>query len=184
MRSTLAPRAAVYLAIGFYITFMQGRGYNTFIHNGGIRWAMETLVWLAGGVIVANLAPLAAKKFRASYSGKLTFWLPEVLLAVGVIALVLANPFNTDELIYRYFVAIVASWGFANAASTAYQTLSAAKGSQDRKDGVTSTALSLALGLLFVSAPLGALPAVGFLAAYLAIMGVHLGISAATARKG
>jgi len=174
----------VLLAVGLYFIFMQGRGYNTFVHNGGIRWALATLVWLGSGLALASLVPLISKRTRADYLEKIKYWLPELLLSSGLAALAFSNPFNSDQKVYSYFVAIVAAWGFANSALTAFQAASAAKGSQDRKDAVTSTALNVVLGLLFLIAPLGALPATGFFAAYLAIMGIHLGISAATPHKG
>ena len=175
MRFNLAPRAAVLLAIGLDITFKQGRG---------ITWAIGMLFWMGLGLVIANLAPLAVSKFRKDYLANVKLWVPEILLAAGLAYGSFANPFGNEGGGYGYFMSLVAVWGFGSFVVFAFNFLVQSKGSQDRKDSVTSGALGLALGILYVTAPLGAIPAVGFLGAYLVIMGVHLGISAATARKG
>lgn len=175
MRFNLAPRAAAMLAIGLDITFKQGRG---------ITWAIGMLAWMGLGLLVANLAPLAFKRFSREYLANFKLWLPEIVLAIGLVYGSYANPYGNEGGGYGYFMSLVAVWGFGSFAVFAFSFLVQQKGSQDRKDSVTSGVLGLVLGILYVTAPLGAIPAVGFLGAYLVIMGVHLGISAATARKG
>lgn len=175
MRFNLAPRAAVLLALGLDITFKQDRG---------ITWAISMVFWMGLGLAVANLAPLAINRLRTSYLINFKLWVPEVLLALGLAYGSVANPYGNEAGGYGYFLLLVAVWGFGSFAIFALNFIGHAKGSQERKDAVTSGVLGLALGILYVSAPLGAIPAVGFLGAYLVIMGVHLGISAATVRKG
>jgi uncharacterized membrane protein HdeD (DUF308 family) len=175
MRFNLAPRAAVMLALGFYITFKQGRG---------ITWAIGILVWLGIGLAAAVLGPLLSKRARVSYSKSWLGWIPEFVLAIGIATAASMNPFGNESGGYNYFMALVTIFGFCHAAICAVQAFLARGNRQDRTDAITSGVLSLALGVLYATAPLGAIPAVGFLGAYLVIMGVNLGISAATVRKG
>jgi hypothetical protein len=172
MRFNYAPRAAVYMALGLDIAFKQGRG---------ITWAISMLAWLGIGLTVANLAPLLVAKFRDRLT--VTHWLPEAAIASALLAAAFANPYGNEAGGYNYFVDLVAAWGFGNLIINGVSAYLAKPESQQRKELFILAALNLALGVLYALAPLGAIPAVGFLGAYLVIVGVHLGISAASSTK-
>ena len=172
MRFNYGPRAAVYLALGLDIAFKQGRG---------ITWAISMLAWMGLGLTVANIAPLAVAKYREQL--KLVHWLPEAVAASALIAAAFLNPYGNESRGYNYFVGLVAIWGFANAAINGLNAYLAKSQPQLRRESYVLLGLNLALGVLYLLAPLGAIPAVGFLGAYLMLAGVHLGISAASSGK-
>jgi uncharacterized membrane protein HdeD (DUF308 family) len=104
-----------------------------------------------------------------------------IALSVGLFAALIPQTEPTAQALA--FVYLVAGLAVISGALELY--LSNRKGFRTRagKDGLISAALGLALGLLFLIAPLDIVSAVGFFGAYLVINGVHLAIAALTPQK-
>jgi uncharacterized membrane protein HdeD (DUF308 family) len=81
------------------------------------------------------------------------------------------------------FVYLVAGWVVISGAMELYLANRVGFRTRSGKDGLISAALGLALGLLFLIAPLDIVSAVSFFGTYLVISGVHLAIAALTPQK-
>jgi hypothetical protein len=171
MRLHTGLRAAAFLAFGLLFTFRQQHGPT---------WAVVQLYSFGFCLVIANLLPIAVKKHRTEYRSMATLWVPELLLASGLVFAAAMNPFGNEGGTYGYYVQLVSVWGFLNFANASYQAFAWRKDRLRRIDSVIAAGINLALGTLFAFAPLGAIPAVGFAGAYFVVVGVLLGISAAS----
>ena len=171
MRLNTGLRAAAFLLFGLLFTFRQQHGPS---------WAVEQLFSFGLCLVIANLVPMALNQRRSEYRSMASLWVPELALAAGLILAAGLNPFGNEAGTYGYYVQLVSVWGFFNFANAVYQAFALRKDRLRLIDSLIICAINLALGILFAFAPLGAIPAVGFAGAYFVLVGVLLGISAAS----
>jgi uncharacterized membrane protein HdeD (DUF308 family) len=95
-----------------------------------------------------------------------------------VVGLAAANtPVAQDHLWFKY---LVVSWGVVSGAYDLLKARGIGFKTPRGKEHVVSGTLAVALGLLFLLAPLDVVASVGFFGAYMILCAVHLGISAAS----
>ncbi|CAB4552883.1 unannotated protein [freshwater metagenome] len=170
MQKILGARAAVSIAVGLFITFTQSHSAAT---------GLFALAIFGIGFAIANLVATLWVKGKYLSVESLPFTL--IALSVGLFAALIPQTEPTAQALA--FVYLVAGLAVISGALELY--LANRKGFRTRagKDGLISATLGLALGLLFLIAPLDIVSAVGFSGAYLVINGVHLGIAALTPQK-
>ncbi len=170
MKKVLGVRALIFVAVGLFITFTQSHSAST---------GLFALAIFGIGLAVANIAATIWEK--RSYLSVESLPLTLISLAVGLFAALIPQADPTAQALA--FVYLVAGWAVIAGALELY--LANRNGFRTRagKDGLITAVLGLALGLLFLIAPLDIVSAVGFFGAYLVICGVHLGIAALTPQK-
>lgn len=167
MRIPLAIQATSALAAGIFITFSQVHDTST---------AVIGLLVLSAGWFVASIVS-ASKVY-----GNPGFILHTVIAASAALMAVLALVFNGMAQPFLIWV-LIAHWGFYDALTQAIFARKAQAKSSTRRDHAISAGLGL---LLYISQLtillLGNDPVsqVGFFGAYAVILGVHLGITAAS----
>lgn len=170
MQKILGVRAAIFLAVGLFITFTQSHSAAT---------GLFALALFGIGLATGNLLSTiwANKKYLSVESLPVTV----IAFAFGLFAsLIPQTDPNAQALAFVY---LVAGWAIISASLDLYLASRSGFGSRAGKDGLISAGLGLALGLLFLIAPLDIVSAVGFFGAYLVISGVHLAIAALTPQK-
>jgi uncharacterized membrane protein HdeD (DUF308 family) len=170
LQRILGVRAAVFIAVGLFITFTQSHSATT---------GLFALALFGIGLAAANLVSTiwAKGKYLSVESLPLTL----IALAVGLIAAVIPQTEPTAQgLAFAY---LVAGWAVISGAMELYLANRAGFRTRSGKDGLISAVLGLALGLLFLIATLDIVSAVGFFGAYLVISGVHLALAALTPQK-
>jgi uncharacterized membrane protein HdeD (DUF308 family) len=170
LQKVLGVRALIFVAVGLFITFTQSHSAST---------GLFALAIFGIGLAVANIAATIWEK--RSYLSVESLPLTLISLAVGLFAALIPQADPTAQALA--FVYLVAGWAVIAGALELY--LANRNGFRTRagKDGLITAVLGLALGLLFLIAPLDIVSAVGFFGAYLVICGVHLGIAALTPQK-
>ncbi len=170
MQKILGSRSAVSVAVGLFITFTQSHSAAT---------GLFALAIFGISFAVANVAATiwAKSKFLSVESLPLTL----IALAVGVFAALIPQTEPTSQALA--FVYLVAGWAVISGAMELYLANRSGFKTRPGKDGLISAILGLALGLLFLIAPLDIVSAVGFFGTYLVISGVHLAIAALTPQK-
>jgi uncharacterized membrane protein HdeD (DUF308 family) len=170
LKKVLGVRALIFVAVGLFITFTQSHSAST---------GLFALAIFGIGLAVANIAATIWEK--RSYLSVESLPLTLISLAVGLFAALIPQADPTAQALA--FVYLVAGWAVIAGALELY--LANRNGFRTRagKDGLITAVLGLALGLLFLIAPLDIVSAVGFFGAYLVICGVHLGIAALTPQK-
>jgi uncharacterized membrane protein HdeD (DUF308 family) len=170
LQKTLGVRALIFVAVGLFITFTQSHSAST---------GLFALAIFGIGLAVANIAKTIWEK--RNYLSVESLPLSLISLAVGLFAALIPQADPTAQALA--FVYLVAGWAVIAGALELY--LANRNGFRTRagKDGLITAVLGLALGLLFLIAPLDIVSAVGFFGAYLVICGVHLGIAALTPQK-
>jgi uncharacterized membrane protein HdeD (DUF308 family) len=170
LQKVLGVRAAIFLAVGLFITFTQSHSAIT---------GLFALSVFGIGLAVANIAATIWDK--RNYLSVDSLPLTSISLIAGLFAVLI--PQNDPTAQALAFVYSVAGWAVVSGALELY--LANRNGFRTRagKDGLITAVLGLALGLLFLIAPLDIVSAVGFFGAYLVICGVHLGIAALTPQK-
>ena len=170
MQKILGARAAVFLAVGLFITFTQSHSAAT---------GLFALAIFGIGFAVANIA--ATKLTKRKLLSVDSMPLSASALVVGLFAALIPQTNPSAQALA--FVYLVAGWAVIYGAIEMYLANRAGFRTRSGKDGLLSSGLALALGLLFLIAPLDIVSAVGFLGAYLVISGVHLAITALTPQK-
>ena len=170
MQKILGVRAAIFVSVGLFITFTQSHSAAT---------GLFALAIFGIGFAVLNVAATiwAKGKFLSVESLPLTV----ISLAVGLLAALIPHTEPTAQALA--FVYLVAGWAVISAALEFYVANRKGFRSRAGKDGLITAVLGLAIGLLFLIAPLDIVSAVGFFGAYLVICGVHLAIAALTPQK-
>ena len=169
MRLSSGLRAAISLAVGFFITFSQD-------HSASI------------GLIALGIygVSLAAITFAVHFIGKRGIATIEAIpfaviaLIIGVFAFLVPQGDQTE---IAGFIALVTAWGLLSGVLELYAARKEKTSTRLGRDYLISAVFALLLGALFLFAPLDIVSAVGFFGAYLVISAVHLGISAATPSK-
>ena len=170
MQKILGVRAVVFLAIGLFITFTQSHSAAT---------GLFALAVFGIGFAVANVAVTIWAKGKYLSVESLPFTV--IALAVGLFAALIPQTEPTAQALA--FVYLVAGWAVISGAMDLYLANRAGFRTRSGKDGLISAVLGLAIGLLFLIAPLDIVSAVGFFGAYLVISGVHLALAALTPQK-
>ena len=170
MQKVLGVRAIVFVAVGLFITFTQSHSAAT---------GLLALAIFGIGFAVANTAATIWDK--RSYLLVESLPLTLISLAVGVFAVLIPQTETTAQSLA--FVYLVSGWAFVSGALELYLANRSGFRTRAGKDGLITAILGLALGALFLIAPLDIVSAVGFFGAYLVICGVHLGIAALTPQK-
>ncbi len=165
MRIQPAIKAAVSFGAGIFITFSQS-------HSPEVGLYTLAVYGLVVGLSSAGLA------FGRKIEGALQE-LPMATLAtlIGIFAL-LASQSETGQL--PAFIALTATWGLISGAFGLYQARRFGFKQLLGRDHLLSSIFALVLGALFLGVELDPVSAVGFFGAYLALDGVHWGISAAS----
>jgi uncharacterized membrane protein HdeD (DUF308 family) len=170
LQKILGVRAAIFIAVGLFVTFTQS-------HSAGT--GLFALALFGIGLAVANLFSTiwAKQNYLAVESLPVTL----AALAVGLFAAFIPQTDPTAQALA--FVYLVAGWSVIQAAMELYLANRAGCRSRAGKDGLISAGLGLALGLLFLIVQLDIVSAVGFFGAYLVVSGVHSAIAALTPQK-
>lgn len=170
MQIVFALRAAISFAVGIFITFNQSHSAATGLLALGIF-----------GIGYALLNAVASGIWAKGIFSVENFPLTLSALIVGVLAvLVPADDLTAQGLVFVY---LVTGWGLVTGSFELYLARREGFASRFGKDSLINGLLSIALGLLFLIAPLDIVSAVGFFGAYLALSAIHLGISALTPKK-
>ena len=170
MQKILGARSAVSIAVGLFITFTQSHSAAT---------GLFALAIFGIGYAVVNVA--ATIWAKSKYLSVESFPLTIIALAVGLFAALIPQTEPTAQALA--FVYLVAGWAVISGAMELYLANRSGFRTRAGKDGLISAVLGLALGLLFLIAPLDIVSAVGFFGTYLVISGVHLAIAALTPQK-
>jgi uncharacterized membrane protein HdeD (DUF308 family) len=170
LQKILVVGAIIFVAVGLFITFTQSHSAAT---------GLFALAVFGIGLAVANIAATVWDKKNHLSVESLPLSL--ISLLAGLFAVLIPQTDTTAQALA--FVYLVAGWAVVSGALELY--LANRNGFRTRagKDGLITAVLGLALGLLFLIAPLDIVSAVGFFGAYLVICGVHLGIAALTPQK-
>jgi uncharacterized membrane protein HdeD (DUF308 family) len=166
----LGVKAAHSIAVGIFITFTQSHSAAT---------GLFALALFGVGLAVANVVATIWAKGKYLSVESLPFTV--LALAVGLFAALIPQTEPTAQALV--FVYLVAGWAVISGAMELYLANRAGFRTRSGKDGLISAVFGLALGLLFLIAPLDIVSAVGFFGTYLVISGVHLAIAALTPQK-
>jgi uncharacterized membrane protein HdeD (DUF308 family) len=170
LQKVLGVRAALSIAVGLFITFTQSHSAAT---------GLFALAIFGIGFAVSNVVSTIWAKGKYLSVESLPFTV--IALAVGLFAAFIPQTEPTAQALV--FVYLVAGWAVISAAMELYLANRSGFRTRSGKDGLISAVLGLALGLLFLIAPLDIVSAVGFFGTYLVISGVHLAIAALTPQK-
>ena len=170
MQKVLGVRAIIFVAVGLFITFTQSHSAAT---------GLLALAIFGIGLAVSNIA--ATTWDKKSYLSIESLPLTLISLAVGLFAVLIPQTDTTAQALA--FVYLVSGWAVVAGAIELYLANRSGFRTRAGKDGLITAVLGLAIGLLFLIAPLDIVSAVGFFGAYLVICGVHLGIAALTPQK-
>ena len=170
MQKVLGVKAALSIAVGLFITFTQSHSAAT---------GLFALAIFGIGFAVANVVATIWAKGKYLSIESLPFTV--LALAVGLFAALIPQTEPTAQALV--FVYLVAGWAVISGAMELYLANRAGFRTRSGKDGLISAVLALAIGLLFLIAPLDVVSAVGFFGTYLVISGVHLAIAALTPQK-
>jgi uncharacterized membrane protein HdeD (DUF308 family) len=170
LQKVLGVRAVIFVAVGLFITFTQSHSAST-----GLFALAIFGIGLAGANIAATI--WGKRNYLSVESLPLTL----ISLAVGLFAALIPQADPTAQALA--FVYLVSGWAVVAGALELYLANRSGFRTRAGKDGLITAVLGLALGLLFLIAPLDIVSAVGFFGAYLVICGVHLGIAALTPQK-
>jgi uncharacterized membrane protein HdeD (DUF308 family) len=170
LQKVLGVKAALSIAVGLLIAFTQSHSAAT---------GLFALAIFGIGFAVANVVATIWAKGKYLSVESLPFTV--LALAVGLFAALIPQTEPTAQALV--FVYLVAGWAVISGAMELYLANRAGFRTRSGKDGLISAVLGLALGLLFLIAPLDIVSAVGFFGTYLVISGVHLAIAALTPQK-
>lgn len=180
-RIAQAARAAVSLAVGFFLTFSQSHGAEVGLFALGVF-----------GLGFAILNGVASTVFQKGLSAIENVPLTMVALLIGIFALMAPNTISgaidqsataaaSDALAFKF---LVTGWGIIAGAFELYQARRAGFKNAAGRDLLMNASMGLLLAVLFLLAPLDIVSQVGFFGAYLLMSGVHVGISAASPVQG
>jgi uncharacterized membrane protein HdeD (DUF308 family) len=170
LKKVLGVRAIIFVAVGLFITFTQSHSAAT---------GLFALAVFGIGFAVANIAATIWDK--NNYLSVESLPLTLISLAVGLFAVLIPQTDTTAQALA--FVYLVSGWAVVSGAIQLYLANRSGFRTRAGKDGLITAVLGVAIGALFLIAPLDIVSAVGFFGAYLVICGVHLGIAALTPQK-
>jgi uncharacterized membrane protein HdeD (DUF308 family) len=158
-------RALVSLGVGIFITFNQ---------DHSARSGLIALAIFGIGLVISGAVEAFADRESSSVE---ILPLATLALIIGSLAI-----FVTSEAELG-FKLLVSTWGILAGAFELYLARRNGFRTQLGRDYLISSIMALALGALFMVAPLDTVSMVGFFGAYAVMSGVHLGISATTVAK-
>ncbi len=171
MRITHIPRAVFALAGGLFITFSQS-------HAAVIGLTVFAAFALLTGITTLVVERTAAKKKLLPLSIVLI-----VAALLAVIAIVQSGGFSAAQTASNaqlgLLLTIVAGWAIVVGAIEIYLASKEGFSNREGRDFLISAIFSLALAVLFLLVSPDVVSTVGFLGAYLILLGVHWGIAAA-----
>lgn len=171
MRITHIPRAVFALAGGLFITFSQS-------HAAVIGLTVFAAFALLTGITTLVVERTAAKKKLLPLSIVLI-----VAALLAVIAIVQSGGFSAAQTAANaqlgLLLTIVAGWAIVVGAIEIYLASKEGFSNREGRDFLISAIFSLALAVLFLLVSPDVVSTVGFLGAYLILLGVHWGIAAA-----
>jgi uncharacterized membrane protein HdeD (DUF308 family) len=170
LQKVLGVKAALSIAVGLFITFTQSHSATT---------GLFALAIFGIGFAVANVVATIWAKGKYLSVESLPF--TGLALAVGLFAAWIPQTEPTAQALV--FIYLVAGWAVISGAMELYLANRFGFRTRSGKDGLITAVLALAIGLLFLIAPLDIVSAVGFFGTYLVISGVHLAIAALTPQK-
>lgn len=170
MQKVTASRAAIQIAVGVMITFNQSHSAATGLLSLAI-FGVAFAVANSASALWAKQKPLSIESLPFSITA----------LVVGLFAALVPQAEPAAQALA--FVYLVAGWGIIAGATELYLANRAGFKSRKGKDMLINSVLGLAIGMLFLLAPLDIVSAVGFFGAYLVISGVHLAIASLTPQK-
>jgi hypothetical protein len=162
MRINAAIRAAAAFGAGIYITFSQ---------NHGIEVGLLGLTVLSFGWAIGSIYSAAVAKDRI----QMIAYIPLVVLQGLFGYLSLAGVIEAT-----LFGALITAWGILIGGYEILQGQMIGLRTRAGRDHLTTALLTIALGALFLLAPLDEVSAVGFFGAYMVLIAVHLGLAAAS----
>lgn len=157
MRLVSALKSAIALAAGLVITFAQ--------NHSSIAG-----LWVLASYCASLAIALLIASFKASIAEAL------ILLLIGSFAFLLTS----SNVQLQGFGWLVASLTLSLTIVNVFQASTLGFKSKPARDVIITAALNLIIGLLYLLAPLDDVASVGFFGAYLILLAVHLGISAAS----
>jgi hypothetical protein len=158
-------RALVSLGVGIFITFNQDHSATA---------GLIALAIFGIGLVVSGAVEAFTDRANSSVE---ILPLATLALIIGSLALFVGSEAELG------FKLLVATWGILSGAFELYLARRNGFRTQLGRDYLISSIMALALGALFMIAPLDIVSMVGFFGAYAVMSGVHLGISATTAAK-
>jgi uncharacterized membrane protein HdeD (DUF308 family) len=167
MNFILGARALLSIGVGILITFSQS-------HGAAVGLLALTIFGLGFAVFTAVAAATTKDQVASIESVPITI----AALIVGVLALLVLT--QNPDAGAGTFISLITGWGLISGAFELFLARRAGFKKPAGRDFLITSILSLALGVLFLVAPLDIVSAVGFFGAYLVVVGVHLGISATT----
>jgi len=176
MKLNLGLKAAIALATGIFITFMQ-------IHDQVI--GLTALAVLALGWAAANLLAIFLAKNRISVLESVPLLVIQAIFGAIAVsaALNVGNEPATQILQFSPLTILAITWGFLSGAYDVWQAQLVGSKTPAGRDFLISSGLNFVLAAIFLIPNLDVVSAVGFIGAYSVLMGVHLGISAASPKR-
>ena len=176
MKLNLGLKAAIALATGIFITFMQ-------IHDQVI--GLTALAVLALGWAVANLLAIFLSKNRIAVLESVPLLVIQAIFGVIALnaALNVAQEPTAQILQFSPLTVLVITWGFLSGAYDVWQAQLVGPKTGPGRDFLINAGLNFVLAAIFLIPNLDVVSAVGFIGAYSVLMGVHLGISAASPKR-
>jgi hypothetical protein len=167
MRLVRALRAAITLGVGIFITFSQA-------HSANVGLLALAIFGLGLGAVLVVLPALKLRGLEAVEH------LPMAVLAILIGSFAALAPLQDSAITSgAAFIALVTAWGLLAGSFELYQARRKNWRKREGRDHLITAVFSLLLGALFLGVDLDIVSAVGFFGAYLALSGVHLGITAA-----
>ncbi len=171
MRITHIPRAVFALAGGLFITFSQSHA------------AVIGLTVFAAFALLTGIATLVVER-KAAQKKLLPLSIVKIVAGLlAVIAFVQSGGFSTAQTAAStqlgLLLTIVAGWAIVVGAIEIYLASKEGFSNREGRDFLISAIFSLALAVLFLLVSPDVVSTVGFLGAYLILLGVHWGIAAA-----
>ncbi|MFM2022616.1 MAG: hypothetical protein RIR89_8 [Actinomycetota bacterium] len=171
MRITHIPRAVFALAGGLFITFSQS-------HAAVIGLTVFAAFALLTGITTLVVERTAAQKKLLPLSIVMI-----VAALLAVIAILQSGGFSAAQTASNaqlgLLLTIVAGWAIVVGAIEIYLASKEGFSNREGRDFLISAIFSLALAVLFLLVSPDVVSTVGFLGAYLILLGVHWGIAAA-----
>jgi hypothetical protein len=171
VRITHIPRAVFALAGGLFITFSQSHA------------AVIGLTVFAAFALLTGIATLVVER-KAAQKKLLPLSIVKIVAGLlAVIAFVQSGGFSTAQTAANtqlgLLLTIVAGWAIVAGAIEIYLASKEGFANREGRDFLISAIFSLALAVLFLLVSPDVVSTVGFLGAYLILLGVHWGIAAA-----
>ena len=174
MKLNLGLKSAIALATGIFITFMQ-------IHDQVV--GLTSLAVIALGWAAANLLAIFMAKNRISVLETVPLLVIQAIFGVIAVNAALNVAGEPTAQFLSPLTVLAITWGFLSGAYDVWQAQLTGSKTGPGRDFLVSAGLNFVLAAIFLIPTLDLVSAVGFIGAYAVLMGVHLGISAASPKR-